>query len=184
MERVRNCGFGSIASFQPREEERRRCGSRRTCRSRLGACLFLGAGGAGGPGAELRQQAVDGAALLVAASAVVLLTQLGATVPPVIIVILEVSVNRSKDSEFFSSRKWPQPTAVLPLTVLDAVVAGSGAGGPGSPRIALTETSRAHRGPGQEQQQQQQQPAGNGHERKAEAAFRGADTAKVTFSRR
>lgn len=61
----------------------------------------------------------------------------------------------------------PVPSAaVLPLTLLYAVVAGSRAGGPGAPRIALAEAGQAHRGAAQElQQQQQQRRAGGGHGR-------------------
>lgn len=64
------------------------------------SCLFLGTGGAGGPGAELCEQAVDRAALLAAASLLHLRTKLGAAAPPVIIIILEPPVKKSKQGEF------------------------------------------------------------------------------------
>lgn len=56
-------------------------------------------------------------------------------------------------------------SAVLPVTVLDTVVAGSGAGRPGSPWIALTETSQTYRRPAQELEQHHQLAAGS-HEGK------------------
>lgn len=62
--------------------------------------LFLGARGAVGPGAELGQQAVDGAALLITASGVVLVTQLEAAVLPVIVIILRHSVEQSQQMTF------------------------------------------------------------------------------------
>lgn len=64
------------------------------------ACLFLGTGGAGGPGAELCEQAVNRAALLAAASLLHLRTKLGAAAPPVIIIILKPPVKKSKQGEF------------------------------------------------------------------------------------
>lgn len=82
------------------------------------------------------------------------------------------------------SRKWPQsaavPVPVLPLTLLDAVVAASGAGRPGSPRIALTETSQGHRGPAQEQEQEQ---LPGGHEPEPGAGSQ-EQAPLVTFSQR
>lgn len=47
-------------------------------------------------------------------------------------------------------------SVVLPLTVLDTVVAGSGAGRPGAPWIALTETSQTYWRPAQELKQHHQ----------------------------
>lgn len=58
------------------------------------SCLFFSTGGAVGPWAELCQQAVDGTAMLIAGSTVLLLTQLGAAAPPIIIIILKLSVKQ------------------------------------------------------------------------------------------
>lgn len=67
---------------------------------RTGSCLFLGTGGAAGPGTILREQAVYGAALLAAASGVGLATQLGAAAPPVVFVILKHSGRQPEKSCF------------------------------------------------------------------------------------
>lgn len=58
--------------------------------------LFLGAGRAGGPGAEGAEQAVEGAALRAAAALVPALAQLLAAAPPVVLVILELSATQSQ----------------------------------------------------------------------------------------
>lgn len=97
------------------------------------SCLFFSTGGAVGPWAEICQQAVDGTALLIAGSTVLLLAQLGAAAPPIIIIILKLSAKQSKQNHFFSPGPAATISAVLPLTVLDTIVAGSGAGRPGSP---------------------------------------------------
>lgn len=65
------------------------------------SCLFFCTGGAVGPWAEIRQEAVDGTALLIAGFTVLLLTQLGAAALPIIIIILKVSVKQSKQNHFF-----------------------------------------------------------------------------------
>lgn len=116
MDRVRNCGgpsgSSSMTSFQHRRRRRRALEMRRVEREKVrlqtAACLFLGAGGAGGPGAELRQQAVDGAALLAAASAVGPLAQLRAAAPPVIIIVLELSVKQSERELLLGDLSRPQ----------------------------------------------------------------------------
>lgn len=84
--------------------------------TRVSLCdLFLGAGGAVGPGAELGQQAVDGAALLITASGVGLVTQLEAAVLPVIIIILKDSVEQSQQMTF-PSRTWGQHLCSSPTS--------------------------------------------------------------------
>lgn len=62
-------------------------------------CLFLDAGRADGPGPELCEPAVDGATVLVARPAVVILAQLKAAVFPEIGVgIVKVSVKEQNNS--------------------------------------------------------------------------------------
>lgn len=60
-------------------------------------CLFLDAGRADGPGTELCEAAVDGATVLIAGPAVLLLTQLeAAAFPEIGVGIVEVSVKEQK----------------------------------------------------------------------------------------
>lgn len=70
------------------------------------SCLFFSTGGAIGPWAEICEQAVDGTAVLIAGSTVLLLTQLGAAAPPIIIIILKVSVKQSKQNHFSLQDLW------------------------------------------------------------------------------
>lgn len=100
--------INDVVSTQRRRALEMRRVEREKVRLQTAACLFLGAGGAGGPGAELRQQAVDGAALLAAASAVGPLAQLRAAAPPVIIIVLELSGKQSKRELLLRDLSRPQ----------------------------------------------------------------------------